>query len=69
MPYELIVIGSNNNNTMSSFMANINILSSISTILAPTFSGFIIQKFSYYMLFIILILETFIIVAISFKIN
>lgn len=69
MPYELIVIGSNNNNTMSSFMANINILSSIATILTPIFSGFIIEKFSYYMLFVILILETLIIIVISFKIK
>lgn len=69
MPYELIVIGSNNNNTMSSFMANINILSSIATILTPIFSGFIIERFSYYMLFVILILETLIIIAISFKIK
>ncbi len=69
MPYELIVIGSNNNNTMSSYIANINILASIATILTPIFSGFIIQKFSYYILFVILILETFIIVAISFKIK
>ena len=63
MPYELIVIGSNSNKTMSSFMANINILSSIATILTPIFSGFIIEKFSYYMLFVILILETLIIIA------
>lgn len=69
VPYELIVIGSNNNNTMSSFMANINILSSIATILTPIFSGFIIQKFSYYMLFIILTLEALIIISISFKIK
>lgn len=69
MPYELIIIGSNNKNTMSNFIANINILSSIAIILAPIFSGFIIQKFSYYMLFIILILETLIIIAISFKIK
>ena len=69
MPYELIVIGSNSNKTMSSFMANINILSSIATILTPIFSGFILEKFSYYMLFVILILETLIIIAISFKIK
>lgn len=69
MPYELIVIGSNNNNTMSSFMANINILSSIATILTPVFSGFIIHNFSYYILFIILIIETLIIIIISFKIK
>ena len=69
MPYELVVIGSNNNNTMSSFMANINILSAISTILTPIFSGFIIERFSYYMLFAILILETLMIIAISFKIK
>ena len=69
MPYELVVIGSNNNNTMSSFMANINILSSIATILTPIFSGFIIERFSYYILFVILILETLIIIAISFKIK
>ncbi len=69
IPYELIVIGSNNNDTMSSFISNMNILSSISTILTPIFSGFIIQKFSYYMIFVILILETLIIIAISFKIK
>ena len=69
VPYELVVIGSNNNTTMSSFIANINILSSIATILTPVFSGFIIQKFSYYMLFIILIIEALVIVAISFKIK
>ena len=69
VPYELIVIGSNNNGTMSSFIANINILSSIATILTPIFSGFIIQKFSYYTLFVLLILETLIIIAISFKIK
>lgn len=69
MPYELIIIGSNDNKTMSSFIANINILSGIATILTPIFSGFIIQKFSYYILFIILIIEALIIIAISFKIK
>ena len=69
MPYELIVIGSNNNKTMSSFIANINILSSIATILTPIFSGFIIHQFSYYILFIILIIEALIIITISFKIK
>lgn len=60
VPYELIIIGSNNNKTMSSFIANI---------LTPIFSGFIIQKFSYYMLFVILIIEALIIILISFKIK
>ena len=69
LPYELIVIGSNNNDTMSSFIANINILSSISTILTPIFSGFIIQNFSYYILFVLLIFETLIIITISFRIK
>ncbi len=69
MPFELIIIGSNNDKTMSNFIANVNILSGIATILTPVFSGFIIQKFSYYMLFIILIIETAIIIAISFKIK
>lgn len=69
MPYELIVIGSNNDKTMSSFIANINILSSIATILTPIFSGFIIQQFSYYILFIILIIEALIIIVKSFRIK
>ena len=69
IPYELIVIGSNDNKTMSSFIANINILSSIATILTPIFSGFIIQEFSYYMLFVILVIEASIIIFISFKIK
>lgn len=69
IPYELIVIGSNKNKTMSNFIANINILSSIATILTPIFSGFIIQRFSYYTLFVILIIEAILIVAVSFKIK
>lgn len=68
-PYELMVIGSNSNKTMSSFVANITILSSIATILTPFFSGFIIEKFSYYMLFVILMIEALIIIAISVKIK
>ena len=69
MPYELIIIGSNNNKTMSNFIANINILSNIATIIIPVFSGFIINQYSYYMLFITLIIETLIIIIISFKIK
>lgn len=69
VPYELIIIGSNNNKTMSSFVANVNILSGIATILTPIFSGFIIQEFSYYMLFIILMIEALIIIGVSFKIK
>lgn len=69
VPYELAVIGSNNKNTMSSFLANLNILSSLATILTPIFSGFIIQKFSYYILFMILIIECLIIVIVSFNIK
>ena len=69
MPYELVVIGSNNDKSMSSFIANINILSAIATILTPVFSGFIIEKFSYYMLFILLIIEAIIIICISSKIK
>ena len=69
VPYELIVIGSNTNNTMSSYIANLNILSSIATILTPFFSGFIIQKFSYYVLFVILIIEVLVIIMISFNIK
>jgi len=69
MPYELVIIGSNNNKTMSNFMANVNILSSIATILTPIFSGFIIDKFSYYFLFVILIIELLVVIAVSFKIK
>ena len=68
-PYELILIGSNNNKTMSSFLANLNILSNISTILAPIFSGFIIDKFSYNILFILLSVETLLIILLSFNIK
>lgn len=69
MPYELAVIGSNNNKTMSNFIANINILTGVATIATPIFSGFIIQEFSYYTLFVILAIETLIIISISFKIK
>ena len=69
LPYELVVIGSNNNKTMSSFIANINILTGIATIAAPLFAGFIIQKFSYYVLFLILVIETLLIIFLSFRIK
>ena len=68
-PHELIIIGSNNDKTMSNFLANINMLESITTILTPIFSGFIIDKFSYNILFIILALEAMIIIFVTTKIK
>lgn len=69
LPYELMIIQSNNKKTMSNYIANLNILTSISTILTPVLSGFIIEKFSYYMLFVILMIEVIVILFISFKIK
>ena len=69
VPYELIVIGSNTNKSMSSYLANLNILENITAILTPIFSGFIIERFSYNVLFIILGVETILIIAISMKIK
>lgn len=69
VPYELIVIGSNTNKSMSSYLANLNILENITAILTPIFSGFIIERFSYNVLFIILVVETILIIAISMKIK
>ena len=69
VPYELIVIGSNTNKSMSSYLANLNILENITAILTPIFSGFVIEKFSYNMLFLILAIETVLIILISFKIK
>lgn len=68
-PYEMVIMGSNSNKTMSNFLANINILSSLATILTPIFSGFIIEKFSYNILFLILVLEALIIIFISTQIK
>lgn len=68
-PYELAIIGSNNHNTMSNFLANLTILDAIATILTPIFSGFIIDKFSYNMLFVILAVEAILIIIISFNIK
>ena len=68
-PYEMIIMGSNNKKTMSNFLANVNILSSLATILTPIFSGFIIESFSYNMLFVILGLEALIIIIISTKLK
>lgn len=69
VPYELVVIGSNSNKTMSSYLANLNILENITAVLAPIFSGFVIEKFSYNILFIILAMETILIILISLKIK
>ena len=68
-PYEMIIMGSNNKKTMSNFLANVNIASSIATILTPVFSGFIIESFSYNMLFVILGLEALIIIIISTRLK
>ena len=69
VPYELIVIGSNTNKSMSSYLANLNILENITTVLTPIFSGFVIEKFSYNVLFIILGLETMLIIVIASNIK
>ena len=68
-PYELVLIGSNSNKTMSSYLANLNILENMTAILTPVFSGFVIEKFSYNILYILLAIETFFIIIISFKIK
>lgn len=69
VPYELIIIGSNNNKSMSSYLANLNILENITAILTPIFSGFVIEKFSYNILFVILGLETLLIIILASKIK
>lgn len=68
-PYELMIIGSNTNKSMSSYLANLNILENITAILTPIFSGFVIEKFSYNALFSLLAIETILIIIISFKIK
>lgn len=69
VPYELIIIGSNSNKSMSSYLANLNILENITAILTPMFSGFVIEKFSYNAVFVILAIETVSIILISLKIK
>lgn len=51
VPYEMAIMGSNSHKTMSNFLANVNILDYLATIFTPLFSGFIIEKFSYNVLF------------------
>lgn len=68
-PNELVIIGSNSDKTMSNFLANINILESITTILTPIFSGFIIDRFSYNTFFIVLVLEAIIIILVTTQIK
>ena len=66
---ELIVIGANDHNSMSNFSANTYILESFATIFTPVFSGFIIEKFSYNVLFIILSVEALLTIIIAFKLK
>ena len=68
-PHEMIVMGANNHKSFSSFQAKMNILSNVATILTPIFSGFIIEKFSYYILFIILIIEMVLVILVGSKID
>jgi hypothetical protein len=69
VPYELMIIGVNSNKSMSSYLANLNILENITVILTPVFSGFVIENFSYNVLFIILAVETSVTILISLKIK
>ena len=69
IPYEILIMGSNNHKTMSNFLANINILDYLATIFTPFFSGFVIEKFSYNILFVILSIETLLIIIISSQIK
>ena len=68
-PHEMIIMGSNNHKTFSSFQANMSILTNIATILTPIFSGFIIEEFSYNILFIILIVEMILVICVSTRIS
>ena len=68
-PLEMIIMGANNHKTFSSFQANLNILSGIATIFTPVFSGFIIEKFSYNNLFLILAVEVIIVIITSTRIT
>lgn len=54
---------------MSSYLANLNILENTTAILTPMFSGFVIEKFSYNAVFVILAIETVLIILISLKIK
>ena len=65
----MIIMGSNTHNTFSSFQANMNILAGLATIFTPIFSGFIIEKFSYNTLFLILAIETVIVIITSTRIT
>lgn len=65
VPYEMIIMDSNNHKTMNNFLANVNILDYLATILTPFFSGFIIENFSYNILFFILSIEAILIIIIS----
>jgi len=65
VPYENVIMGANTHKTMSNFLANINILDYLATILTPFFSGFIISQFSYQALFVLLCIEGFFIIIIS----
>lgn len=69
VPYEIVIMGSNNHKTMSNFLANVNILDYLATIFTPIFSGFIIEKFSYNILFVILSIEALLIIIISLQIK
>ena len=69
VPYEIVIMGSNNHKTMSNFLANVNILNYLATIFTPIFSGFIIEKFSYNILFVILSIEALLIIIISLQIK
>ena len=66
---ELIVIGANDHNSMSSFSANTYILESLAAIFTPLFSGFIIERFSYNILFVILSIEALLTILLALRLK
>lgn len=66
---ELIVIGANDHNSMSNFSANTYILESFAAIFTPLFSGFIIERFSYNILFVILSIEALLTILLALRLR
>lgn len=66
---ELIVIGANDHNSMSNFSANTYILESFAAIFTPLFSGLIIERFSYNILFVILSIEALLTILLALRLR
>lgn len=67
--YEVTLIRSTKTHSLSSYVAGINIVSSVITLLAPLVMGYIITNFSWYLVFVLMLIDAVISAIVATKVD